>query len=263
MKGSLANSVCFMNNVYVYSGNFADLLDLVFFLITTKRKPFDIVREQDVEIRLLEERIRPIYQEVNTKKKWDKIVGRENTFLCQMAFRSTYTHKELAIYYYLLNALKYREHTKDMRQLKCVNKILELAHYVRHETHKMKGFLRFKEMKNQWLYAEMEPENDILELLVPHFKKRLAEEYWVIKDVKRGLFAFYDRKNVRIFSDNEVRQLDILEDETEKQIEKLWQTFFRTIAISERKNLRCQQNFMPKKYWKYLIEMEDTNEENT
>ena len=31
--------------------------------------------------------------------------------------------------------------------------------------------------------------------------------------------------------------------------------FFKTISIKERKNPRCQMQFMPKKYWKNLLEV--------
>ena len=37
---------------------------------------------------------------------------------------------------------------------------------------------------------------------------------------------------------------------------------FKTIGIESRKNRRCQMNFMPKKYWKYIIEMEDAYEKD-
>ena len=42
-----------------------------------------------------------------------------------------------------------------------------------------------------------------------------------------------------------------------KNMEELWKSFFKTIAIKERVNKKCQQNFMPKKYWKNILEMED------
>jgi len=55
----------------------------------------------------------------------------------------------------------------------------------------------------------------------------------------------------------EVKKLEIEYEKEELDIEDLWKTFFQTIAIEERKNERCQKSFMPKKYWKYMIEMED------
>lgn len=44
-----------------------------------------------------------------------------------------------------------------------------------------------------------------------------------------------------------------LSDE-EKKYEELWSTFFKTIAIKERTNKRLQMQYMPKKYWKDLVE---------
>lgn len=38
---------------------------------------------------------------------------------------------------------------------------------------------------------------------------------------------------------------------------RIVEIFFKTIGINERKNKKVQINFMPKKYWEYIIEMED------
>ena len=37
----------------------------------------------------------------------------------------------------------------------------------------------------------------------------------------------------------------------------MWKSFYDTIGIKERNNERCRMNFMPKKYWKYIVEMSD------
>ena len=42
-----------------------------------------------------------------------------------------------------------------------------------------------------------------------------------------------------------------------KWYQELWKMFFKKISIKERKNPRCQMQFMPKKYWKDLIEEPD------
>ena len=49
---------------------------------------------------------------------------------------------------------------------------------------------------------------------------------------------------------------------TEIEMETMWKTFYNTIGIEERKNNRCRMNFMPKKYWKYILEVGDINEES-
>ncbi|MDR2407664.1 MAG: DUF4130 domain-containing protein, partial [Bacteroidales bacterium] len=40
----------------------------------------------------------------------------------------------------------------------------------------------------------------------------------------------------------------------ESRYQELWKTFWRAVAIQERKNPKLQRQFMPKRYWKYLIE---------
>ena len=47
-----------------------------------------------------------------------------------------------------------------------------------------------------------------------------------------------------------------MDDDEELFQQELWKSFFKTIGINERKNKKVQINFMPKKYWEYIIEME-------
>ena len=41
----------------------------------------------------------------------------------------------------------------------------------------------------------------------------------------------------------------------EKKYQALWSSFFKTIAIKERTNKRLQMQYMPKKYWQDLVEL--------
>ena len=50
---------------------------------------------------------------------------------------------------------------------------------------------------------------------------------------------------------------DYLISNDELDIQNLWKEFYKTIGIAKRKNDRCRMNFMPKKYWKYIIEVSD------
>ena len=166
-------------------------------------------------------------------------------------------NKELILYYFFLNSLKYRRNIIYHRNLKCVSEVLRISSYVMHEAHKMKGFLRFKELEKNILYAEMEPTNDILFLISCHFTKRLKNEFWIIKDNRRKILSIYDKKHFIIVKDEEFQLSIIRESNNEKDIEALWKTFYKTISIKERKNDRCRRNFMPKKYWKYITEVKE------
>ena len=248
------------NKIYLYDGTFSTLMDLITQLLAFKTKPLNICNQNNYLPSLLDETI-----ELKLDNNFDisKIkVTKKILKTIYYVYLSTDEHKELIIYYFLLNALKYQDKIFTMRNLKCVNSTLKIAKYVSNENHKLKGFLRFQELENHILYAEISPTNNVLELLSIHFMKRLKNEYWIIKDVGRNTYIFYDKHKYYIIADENINLKTLGAIEKEKEVENLWVTFFNTIGIKERKNTRCQMNFMPKKYWKYIIEMEGAYEKS-
>ena len=243
--------------VYLYKDGFLNLLELITFLIASNKKP-DSIKEENYEKNLLEETI-DLQREPRQRlwSFWEKKVGKKVLRSIAYVYASDYPEKELIIYYFLKNALKYKDNIFYIRHLTCVNKTIQISERVRHEIHKQKGFLRFKETKKNFLYAEIEPESNILYFLTKHFKKRLKEENFLIHDKKRKILSAYDTKKIYIIKEEDIIKLNVEYESEELEIQDLWKTFFQTIAIEERKNERCQKSFMPKKYWKYMIEMED------
>ena len=115
-----------------------------------------------------------------------------------------------------------------MRKFDSINKALKIDQYVRRENHKFKGFTRFRSVNNI-LYAQINPTNNIIYILCNHFKKRLKDDYFIIKDVNRNLYVFYNKKNIYILGGINIKDLDIKTDE----IEDLWKSFYNTIGIKE------------------------------
>lgn len=249
-------------NIYIYDGDFNSLICLINELLKNNIKPFNI-KDKDYNAKLLDNLIYLKLEEINIIDKYLKYLGESIFKTIYYVYLSNAENKELIIYYFLLNYLKYKEKIIYMRNLKCVSEALRISKYVSRENHRFKGFVRFKELKNKVLYAEIEPENNILVILSKHFKYRLKNEYWIIKDVKRKIISLYDKNNYYVVSENELKLLDIKYSDKEKSIEELWKTFYKTIGIKERKNEKCRMNFMPKKYWKNLIEMSDEIEDSS
>ena len=75
---------------------------------------------------------------------------------------------------------------------------------------------------------------------------------FIIHDQNRDLCFMYNSKEYRIIESNNIKLPSVSSDEIAYQ--ELWKLFFNTISIRERTNLKCQMQFMPKKYWKDLIE---------
>ncbi len=244
-----------MKNVYIYENDFISLLNLIFYLLKNKLKPENIKNEFYTPS-LFENNITLTITKNEKNIEWIiKNIGKYSMKSIYYVFLSEEENKELIIYYFLLNALKYRQKIMYHRNLKCVSEVLRISEYVIHESHKMKGFLRFKELEKNILYAEMEPTNDILYLISCHFNSRLKNELWIIKDNRRKIISIHDKKQFIIVKEKDFEISTQKESINEKNIENLWKTFYKTIGIKERKNDRCRMNFMPKKYWKYITEV--------
>ncbi len=244
------------NKIYLYDNNFIGLLNLISFLITNKIKPQNI-KNLDYQPNLLDELINlNITIDKEIFKYIIKTSNKDILRILYYIYLSKYDNKELVIYYFYLNMLKYHANVIHMRNLKCVSLGLKLAHQVKDEVHKLKGFLRFQELSNKILYAKAYLNNDVLYLLSCHFKNRLPLEYWIIKDENRKMYSVYDKHNFYIVSEENFNLSTEKLSNNEKNMQDLWKEFYRTIGISERKNDKCRMNFMPKKYWKYIIEME-------
>ena len=65
-----------------------------------------------------------------------------------------------------------------------------------------------------------------------------------------------DHADARKHDDGQFRGLDLRLSERERSVRAAWRRYFGAVSIKERENPRLQAAHMPKKYWKYLPEME-------
>ena len=240
--------------IYLYKKDFISLLNLINYLFKNNIKPTNI-KDEFYSPNLLEKTYYPTIELDNdlVNRIINKIGEYSFSIICHV-YLSSNENKEMLIYEFLLNSLKYKDKICFRRDIISVSECLKISRYVTHEAHKFKGFVRFKELRNGVLYSTIEPENDILLMLSNHFKNRLRNEFWIIKDNKRNIISIYNKKDFYIISSND---FDIKLDLKDDYYEEMWKSFYKTIGIKERKNDRCRINFMPKKYWKYILEVSD------
>ena len=121
------------------------------------------------------------------------------------------------------------------------------------EVHRLCGLIRFSELAGGVLYAVIEPDHDITELLANHFVDRFKKEAFIIHDKKRNkaLIAQGGHWYISLLYDEDLPGLSA----DEELYRSMWKKYFESIAIKERTNPRCQRNFMPVRYWKNLTEM--------
>lgn len=122
---------------------------------------------------------------------------------------------------------------------------------VDYEIHRFHGFLRFMECTSGALYAPFSPDNDIYDLLVPHFRARLPQYPFVIHDVKRGKAAVYDGKNTFLAP---LKEAEVVLSADENGWQALWRQYYKSVNIPSRERLKQMRGYMPVRYWKFMTE---------
>lgn len=126
-----------------------------------------------------------------------------------------------------------------------------------HEIHRLMGLLRFSPDESGLYVAECEPDHFVLPALGPHFCDRFGGTPWAIIDNKRRLCLLCrEGKSPEFLGlDSEAASLAANSNAACGEWEGLWRLYHRTINNESRNNPGLQKNFMPKRYWKYLTEM--------
>lgn len=128
----------------------------------------------------------------------------------------------------------------------------DLTKRISFETHRFKGFLRFEECLGGGYYAHFEPDNDVCDLLAPHFKKRFPSQKFIIHDVKRNKFVLYDGERSFVFCGKS--PLTLFLSAEEKDFQSLWKTYYDSVNIKERYHPKQQDNYLPRRYRKNMTE---------
>ncbi len=138
--------------------------------------------------------------------------------------------------------------------------VMKALRHLNGELEKLRGFVRFSDYSGV-LGGEIQPKNRVLPLLRKHFCDRYANETFFLYDRTYHDLLLYSEGHFQIVT------VDSLElhppGEEELHYRKLWKRFFETIEIKERHNLRCQNNFLPKRYRTTMTEFMPDNEESS
>ncbi|WP_452222017.1 TIGR03915 family putative DNA repair protein [Lacinutrix salivirga] len=176
------------------------------------------------------------------------------------AFLSEKPTIENTLYDYIKYVLKNEKLANKDYSHPSVLKISQIAKMVGREKHRMEAFVRFKLTKDDIYFANIEPDFDVLPLIAKHFKRRYADQKWIIYDLKRQYGLFYDLKTLQIVALELPKGFDATKtdhtifSEEEYDFQQLWQDYFKSTNIESRKNMKLHIRHVPKRYWKYLSE---------
>ncbi len=247
---------------YFFDGTKNGLLTCIFESFYDRRIPDDVTTEC-VQCGLLDEIVTIKTDNEKAERVYKCLKNCKTKYLVSdfnLTFRSGEKKRFKVLFDYLNVAISNKNiDISKAFALPEIQAFTDLKNRIYTETHRFKGFLRFMETEKGFYYACYEPDNDITELLVPHFTARLQSPF-IIHDIKRNILALCDGKRYKILNGGD-NGVTVFISESEEIFLNLWQKYYKSINIEERKNLRQMRNYMPERYWKNLLEKQEKTED--
>jgi DNA polymerase len=130
-----------------------------------------------------------------------------------------------------------------------VHRAQQWAQAVRRDSHKMKAFVRFREVpgEQETFVAWFEPEHRIVDRVAPFFARRFAGMRWAILTPYRSVR--WDGAALQFGAG--AQRADAPADDAQ---DALWRTYYANIFNPARLNPDMMRQEMPQKYWKNLPE---------
>lgn len=239
---------------YLYDGSFEGLLCSIFEAFERKEYPDAILPDEDAQYTL--DKMRDIETDLEKSRRVYDGIGRkisalalENAYLC---FISKDLDASRVLLEYLRLGFKYGRKVDERLAEDSVMKVTKIARNVNMEKHHYVGFLRFSSLEGGLYFAQFEPENNVLPLLMPHFADRLNTQPFIVHDNNRKVAGVYNGTDWFLISSASMNLPEYSSDEMEYR--RLWKGFFDAIGIKERASRKRQRQMMPLKYRKYMWE---------
>ena len=250
-------------NMMTYDGSFKGLLTAIFEIYEYKIQQPHIVKKEMAGGSLFGK----IYSSEIDDAKAVRVLNKLKEKLTPNGFAQLYKTflSELrgiedVIYRYIAYVLQNNGGVENNYAHADVLMLQQTSRKVDRERHRMKAFIRFQLTKDELYYAIIQPDYNVLPLIVKHFKDRYADQRWLIYDAMRKYGIYYDLENVtevNIDFTSDLKNADsraALYDASEELYQQLWQQYFASVNIKARKNTKLHVQHMPKRYWKYLVE---------
>ena len=248
----------------IYDGSFEGLLTSIFEVFEYK---YDVVEIIKVASYKQENIFSELHEVITNVEKSDRVLSsvKENLGAVGISrLMRVYFSEKPELERLILSAIRYsiKKPTQNILQDFANEDMMDIAKICKsmsREIHRMHAFVRFEKLQDEVYFSKIEPDFNVLPLIVKHFKDRYQDQKWMIFDLARHYGIFYDLKEVNFFypdenQHQEFKKIDHLLHDEEIKYQNLWQRYFFKTNIPERKNLKLHHQMLPKRYWKYLTE---------
>jgi probable DNA metabolism protein len=248
--------------VYIFDETLEGLLTAVFEWFERKPGEVTLKTEQTHQPSIFE----PSLTIINSREKADRVWKGLNQKLNKVGMRKVYCtylsdlpENYNTLFQFICYIFMHPAGADEDYGNKYVLAIAQIARKVEREKHRMEAFIRFQHTADGIFYCGIDPDFNVLPLIVNHFKNRYTDQKWIIYDLKRHYGLFYDLHKVEeIKLDAPLANLkqpaSNALNEKEELYANLWKDYFKSTNIESRKNTKLHVQYVPKRYWKYLTE---------
>lgn len=256
-----------MVTVYLYDGSFEGLLCGVAQAVKSKQMIKGIYSDKKYSPELFDNVVRldTDTQQALRLFTYLKSLRNEAVQFAMDAFLSEEQGVGIHLYWMVRECLNKGSEATRFYTHDSIRYLEQLSRKVKHEAHRFTGLIRFRVLADGLLYAPFEPDCNVIGHCADHFVRRLRNRRWLLHDVRRDYALYWDGESLQPADmgekfTQEVRlhgEIPAAErSQEEEYYQNLWQSFHKTIANTGRINEGLQRQFMPRRYWKYLVEME-------
>ena len=252
--------------VYLHDGSFEGLLHAVATAVKSQQNVHGIYAEQDFTPQLFETHVRIKTDRQQALRLFEYLKNLKGTAarFAVNGFLSDDRKVGIHLYQMVRECLVHGAKATQLYTHDSIRYLDSLSQKVSFEAHRLTGLIRFRILENGLQYAPIEPDCIVIGHCALHFQQRLKKRRWILHDIRRNQALYWDGdllQSIDIDEDftSHVRRFGEIPDSwlsvEELHYQQLWKSFHTAIANTDRKNLDLQRQFMPRRYWKYLVEM--------
>ena len=244
---------------YCHDGTLEGLLSAVFAVYERRESPQDVTTADQLQLRLGQS---VCHIETNEQHALRVRAGIQRA--CGQAVFEAVAQASLSddpetgviVFRFIRLAMKERSRSILSRKTHpIVEPFNRLVRSVGAERHRMMQFLRFEHLENGLWFARCNPTASVVPLIMPWFSARFNTQPFVIFDENHRLAGVSGNGEWNLVRTDGPLVCPCAEEEDLMQA--AWKRFYHTVAIESRYNPELRRQFMPKRFWKNIVEMQE------
>ncbi|MEA4937514.1 MAG: TIGR03915 family putative DNA repair protein [Paludibacter sp.] len=249
--------------IFHYDKTFEGLLTAVFDAYNRKTFPDRLMGPEEVEPLFVNESFLVITDNEKSGRVWKALEKKLSGITLNMisyVWLSELPGSDELIFRYIRKTFESKISIEMNFADEDVLQLRNIAQKVNREKHRVIEFVRFQKTADGIFFAPIAPEHNVLSLTLEHFTDRFADQQWIIYDTKRDYGYFYNLKEtteITLDSDTLILEGKVNEellDPNEQLFQRMWKSYFKSMAIKERINPKLHRQHLPVRFWKYLTE---------